>query len=69
MGEGGLGGGRGEGRVKEDVGRDGENLGEMDAELGDEIEGKEGDGAVLAAGGQAGVELLLNVGRAGVRWG
>lgn len=67
--EGGLGGGRGEGGVEEDVGRDREDLGQVNAKLGDEIKSEEGDGAVVAAGGEAGVEFVLDVGRAGVWWG
>lgn len=51
MGKGGLGGGRGKGGVEEDIGKDGEDLGEMNAEFCHEIESEKGDGAVVATGG------------------
>jgi len=55
--------------MEKDVGRDGEDLGKVDAELGNEIESEEADGTVCATGGQAGVELVLYVGGAGGWWG
>jgi len=52
--------------VEEDVGRDREELGEVNAKLGDEIKSEEGNRGVNATGGEAGVEFVLNVGGAGV---
>ena len=55
--------------MEEHIGRDREDLGEVNAKLGDKIESEEGDGTVVAAGGEAGVEFVLDVGGAGVWWG
>lgn len=69
MSDRGLGVGRGEGGVEEDVGRNGKHVGEVDAELGNQVKCEEGDGAVVAAGDQTGVELMLYIGGAGGWWG